>query len=424
MVLADRTSLLGQLLDEAWLRFRRRMLSTSAMRYRRGGTAAPADHAAGSARRRPGDRAGNLFRRVSFRRQVDQCRRRKSVSPAGAKPAMAAGTAFFRLAAASGRGQGTAGGKQCPGAGPRLGGKLSATAPLADLGGGDDGAAADRLAVPFDPHPRPDRHQVLPRLSALDRHACAPPALRCADDRGGRARLLVQVALSYAGLCVQTPRNAIRAALRNLDAELASQILPDGGHVSRNEASLPEIVALLLPLRQSIARLGREPSREMISAIDRIMPAIRFHRMGDGNFARMNGMSETPRDLVMTVLRHDDTGAQIPDEAPYSGYQRLAAGETIVVADAGRPPVRRTVNARPCRLPVVRDVVWRRADRHQLRRAGQRRRSGRIRRPHDAGALNRDPERCLELPLRHERHRRRDVVETHHWRTAPRRRAP
>jgi uncharacterized heparinase superfamily protein len=154
----------------------------------------------------------------------------------------------------------------------------------------------------------------------------------------GVPRLLLQIALAYAALCVQTPRNAIRAALRNLDTELAHQILPDGGHVSRNNTCLPEVAALLLPLRQSIARLGREPSRELISAIDRIMPAIRFHRMGDGNFARMNGIAATQRDLVLTVLRHDDTGAQISDQAPYSGYQRLAAGETIVIVDAGLPP--------------------------------------------------------------------------------------
>ena len=158
------------------------------------------------------------------------------------------------------------------------------------------------------------------------------------DAPAGMPRLGARVALAYAAVCVAGNASAPKSAYRHLDNELAHQILPDGGHVSRNPAVLPEILAWLLPLRQSFAKLGIAPSPELVSAIDRIMPAIRFYRLGDGGFARFNGCSTTPRDLVATVLRYDDAHGEPYGEAAYSGYQRMVLGQAVVVIDTGMPP--------------------------------------------------------------------------------------
>ncbi|MEZ5800154.1 MAG: heparinase II/III family protein [Nitratireductor sp.] len=157
-----------------------------------------------------------------------------------------------------------------------------------------------------------------------------------ADD--GMPRLLSAIALSYSAVCMAAGQQAIVTAARYLNAELSRQILPDGGHVSRNPAVLPELLAQLLPLRQSHAKLGQAPSQELVSAIDRIMSAVRFYRMGDGSLTRVNGCSVTPRDLVATVMRYDDAGSGIPTEAPFSGFQRLEIGSTVVLLDHGKPP--------------------------------------------------------------------------------------
>ncbi|MCB1428565.1 MAG: heparinase II/III family protein [Nitratireductor sp.] len=156
------------------------------------------------------------------------------------------------------------------------------------------------------------------------------------DD--GMPKLLSSIALSYGAVCMAAGPQAAVAAARSLDAELAKQILPDGGHASRNPAVLPELLAQLLPLRQSHAKLGQAPSQELVSAIDRIMSAIRFYRMGDGSLTRVNGCSVTARDLVATVMRYDDAGSGIPAEAPFSGFQRMQSGETVILLDHGKPP--------------------------------------------------------------------------------------
>jgi len=154
----------------------------------------------------------------------------------------------------------------------------------------------------------------------------------------GMPRLTAQIALAYAAACVAMPGSGPIPEWGDLDEELARQILPDGGHVSRNPGVLPEILALLLPLRQSFARLGVAPSPELLSAIDRMLPAVRFHRLGDGSLARFNGVSATPHDLIATVLRYDDTHGATPAEASHSGYQRIEHGQTILLVDAGPPP--------------------------------------------------------------------------------------
>ncbi len=59
-------------------------------------------------------------------------------------------------------------------------------------------------------------------------------------------------------------------------------------------AAILEVLMDLLPLRQAFTARGTQPTRILLSAIDRMMPMLRFFRQGDGSFARFNGMGDTP----------------------------------------------------------------------------------------------------------------------------------
>jgi uncharacterized heparinase superfamily protein len=154
----------------------------------------------------------------------------------------------------------------------------------------------------------------------------------------GMPRLLAHIALGYAAACATLPKLRVATIWRNLDQELKRQIYPDGGHIARNPGVLPDILALLLPLRESLLKIGQAPSHEFLSAIDRIALAIRFFRLGDGSIARFNGASATPTDLIATVSRYDESPGGAPASAGFSGYQRLANGDTVLIVDVGRPP--------------------------------------------------------------------------------------
>lgn len=158
------------------------------------------------------------------------------------------------------------------------------------------------------------------------------------DIGDGVPKLQVLVALCYSALCLNNQGKHIRGASRKLSDELQRQILPDGGHISRNPGALVELLSDLLPLRQTFAARNIAPPPALLNAIDRMMPMLRFFRHGDGAFALFNGMSSAPNDLVATLLAYDDTHGAPMANMPHTGYQRIDAGTMTVIMDTGAPP--------------------------------------------------------------------------------------
>jgi uncharacterized heparinase superfamily protein len=154
----------------------------------------------------------------------------------------------------------------------------------------------------------------------------------------GEERLRARVALCFAALSLPVAASTLRGASRNLAAELDRQILPDGGHISRNPSALMELLADLLPLRYTYSNQAEAPPEALIGAVERMLPALRFFRHRDGSLARFNGMGATIHDRVAAILHHDDTVGEPLLHAPHSGYERLILGDTIVIADTGAPP--------------------------------------------------------------------------------------
>jgi len=156
--------------------------------------------------------------------------------------------------------------------------------------------------------------------------------------RDGVPRLQAAIALAYAALCMAGQQRYIRPASKRLADELQRQILPDGGHISRNPGALIELLVDLLPLRTVFTARNLPPPPELLNAIDRMMPMLRFFRHGDGNFALFNGMGPTQTDLLTTILAYDDARGAPLANAPHSGYQRLEAAGALLVMDTGRAP--------------------------------------------------------------------------------------
>ena len=154
----------------------------------------------------------------------------------------------------------------------------------------------------------------------------------------GEERLRARAALAFSALSLPVAQPVLRAATRQLALEIERQILPDGGHISRNPHAIPELLADLLPLRQTYANQAETPPEALMAAVERMLPALRFFRHQDGTLARYNGMGQTLHDRVATILHYDDTGGAPLFNASYSGYQRLSQASTTVIADTGMPP--------------------------------------------------------------------------------------
>src|SRR4029079_1046822 len=158
------------------------------------------------------------------------------------------------------------------------------------------------------------------------------------NARDGVPKLQALIALTYAALCMAGQSRHLRRAASHLVDELNLQILPDGGHISRNPDALIELLLDLLPLRQAFSSRNVAPPPALLNAIDRMMPMLRFFRHGDGNFAHFNGMGVTQPDLLATVLAYDDARGAPLSAAPHSGYQRVETAGAVLLMDTGKPP--------------------------------------------------------------------------------------
>lgn len=156
------------------------------------------------------------------------------------------------------------------------------------------------------------------------------------DD--GEEKLRARIALAFASLALPVSPTTARSARRNLEYELNRQILPDGGHISRNPVAVLELLADLLPLRQTFVNGTEAPPKALIEAVERMLPALRFFRHQDGSLALFNGVGPTLPERIISVLRHDETAGSPLTHAPYSGYERLSMGSTTIIADTGLPP--------------------------------------------------------------------------------------
>lgn len=153
-----------------------------------------------------------------------------------------------------------------------------------------------------------------------------------------RARLAAAVGVTYAGLSCAGLERPLMRAVRVLTRELDAQILPDGAPLSRNPADLIDLLLDLMPLRLLFETRQLEPPFALDRALDRMLPMLRFFRHGDGAIALFNGMGRTPFDAIATILSHDGVRGEPPKAAQPSGYQRLEAGDALVIVDAGTPP--------------------------------------------------------------------------------------
>lgn len=153
-----------------------------------------------------------------------------------------------------------------------------------------------------------------------------------------QSRLLAAVALTYAGLCCEGIEAILRRATRILVRELDRQILPDGGHRSRDPRFAMELLLDLLPLRQSFLSRSVDPPEALLRAVDRMLPALRLLRHGDASLSHFNGMGVTAADHLATLLVYAGAGTEPLMYAPHSGYARLETGRVVVTCDVGAPP--------------------------------------------------------------------------------------
>jgi uncharacterized heparinase superfamily protein len=154
----------------------------------------------------------------------------------------------------------------------------------------------------------------------------------------GIARFETAAAFALSGACLGDSQRRLEEGLKCLEGEIARQILPDGGHVSRSPEQLVHCYRLIIMVMDALGAGGLDVPHAIRSAYDRIAPAIRFFRHGDGALALFNGGMEGDSRTIAGLLARDEVRGQPFAYARHSGYQRLTAAKTIVIMDCGTLP--------------------------------------------------------------------------------------
>ena len=130
-------------------------------------------------------------------------------------------------------------------------------------------------------------------------------------------------------------------ALRVLPQELTRQILPDGLHCERSPAQHMAVLMDLIEIRALLQSSQTQPPGALPTAIERMAPALRAMRHGDGGLALFNGSNEDTASLVDLVLNQAGRAGRAPGALPDGGFQRLQAQRSMLIMDCGAPPPHR-----------------------------------------------------------------------------------
>ncbi len=162
---------------------------------------------------------------------------------------------------------------------------------------------------------------------------------RTADEApDGLPRFEAAAAHALSGACLDDSPKRLASGLARLEVQIARQILPDGGHVSRSPEALLHAYRHIVMVIDALTAIGHAVPAPIRSAHDRMAPMVRFFRHGDGGLALFNGGRECDPRMIAGLLARDDVRGQPFVHAPHSGYQRIVGGRSLALLDCGLVP--------------------------------------------------------------------------------------
>lgn len=130
-----------------------------------------------------------------------------------------------------------------------------------------------------------------------------------------------------------------------LKRAIESSFHPDGGIVSRSPLAQLEAIMALAMLR-AVYDVRREKAPACLTdALTRAVPALLALTHGDGGLGNWQGAGAIAPQTVEAVVQASRVRARPLRQARDWGYQRIAAGTTVIQIDGAPPPVARLAEA-------------------------------------------------------------------------------
>ncbi len=157
----------------------------------------------------------------------------------------------------------------------------------------------------------------------------------------GLARAEALLGLYAAGVLIPGGESRAAAALAGLDSLLEQLVLPDGGLLTRAPRDAVTLAQWLLFAAAAPTALLTRPPMLFAETLGRLLPSLNGLGLGDGNIGAWHGSAAIGPPVLEQLARRAATGATLVHGGQWSGYYRLSAGKTVLVIDAGPPPLAR-----------------------------------------------------------------------------------
>ena len=167
---------------------------------------------------------------------------------------------------------------------------------------------------------------------------------RCADKvPPGAPRIAAWCGVVTAGLLI--PAGDVRRKMgeAGLNRAIDASVFNDGGSVARAPAAQLDIIMLLTALREAYVARRLEPPARLEETINAMVPALLGICLGDHGLSSWQGGGPVPGSVVDQVVTATGVRARPLRQARDWGYQRLSAGQSVLIIDAAPPPVARLV---------------------------------------------------------------------------------
>ncbi len=181
------------------------------------------------------------------------------------------------------------------------------------------------------------RSRVLRNMARTARHLD-----HCADKaEEGLPRLTAWCGVVAASLIIPDgkPRQIFGEA--GLKRALSKLFEADGGVMSRAPLVQMEAIALLTMLQSFYAAVKEPVYAPLHEALNKAVPALQGITHQDGSLGSWQGAPGMAADQVAQIVEASGVRARPLRDARHWGYQRIPAGQSVVLVDAGTPPLAR-----------------------------------------------------------------------------------
>lgn len=168
----------------------------------------------------------------------------------------------------------------------------------------------------------------------LDRNADRMPA--------GMRRIAAWAGIVAAGLLIAGGNARRTFGEAGLAKALGTGLSSDGGLICRDPVAQSELVLLLAMLMQvyEVRRLTPPPTLD--AALQRVVPPLLGVTLSDGGLSSWQGSPPVPAERLRAIVSASGVRSRPLRQVREWGYNRLAAGQTVLVLDGAPPPAART----------------------------------------------------------------------------------